>query len=624
MFEYRKIRPLNMCGIWASVGWKVTREVINTVRRRGPDGDGWDESVVGAGPLALGHVRLAIYDTSTAGLQPFSTSDGSLSIVFNGAIFNYAEIRSELEEANFRFRTKTDTEVILASYLHWGIECLNRFNGMFAFVIVDHRSDQMLIVRDRFSIKPLYYYVDREGVGFASEIRQLLAADRIDAVVNWDTASNFLVSGLLDYSTDTLVKNIKQVPGGSFVQLDLKKPISSQSVRPQEWYTRPSLGSVDCDAEDAIAEFARIFEDAVAVRLPADVPVGIGLSGGIDSSAIAGVISKLSKNQSITAVSARYDDPRVDEGDYIESVHQQSRIDGYSVFPNPDDFMSRLDEISKSLDSPFASTSIFAQWAVFECGRENGLKVMLTGQGADEQLCGYLPMLNVMLATHLKSRNLRRYVDDFAGHMRRHNAPFFNTLLRSGGSLAPQSLIKILRTRLKVPWLREIYQDSNERIETYPFDIEPHIFAQMFSLSLPGLLHYQDRTSMANGIESREPFLDHRVVEFLVGLGGKYKVRNGETKWLLREAMKPVLSPLVHGRQSKIGFETPQDYWLRGAMREFMGSEIDIACERFGDMIQSDEIRSMKNEFKGGASHFGSTLWRLASLSNWSRLAGVA
>lgn len=613
-----------MCGIWASVGWRVQRNVIDVVRQRGPDGDGWKESIVGAGPLTLGHVRLAIYDPTPAGLQPFCSKDNSLSIVFNGAIFNHVELRTELEHAGFQFRTKTDTEVILAAYQFWGIDCLNRFNGMFAFVLIDHAADQLFAARDRFSMKPLYFYSDDEGVGFASEIRQILAAGKLDAKTNWGTASNFLVSGLLDYSSETLVESIDQFPSGSFIRMDISKPISSQHVRPEPWYRRPRIGSVKCGSEEATSEFAKLFTDAVAIRLPADVPVGIGLSGGLDSSAIAGIISELTTDQPISAISARYDDPRIDEGAYIDSVAQHCQIDGHSVFPKPNEFLSKLDEICRSLDSPFASTSIFAQWAVFESGRKNGLKVMLTGQGADEQLCGYLPMLNVMLATQLKRGEIRQFLNDFSGHMKHHKAPFWSTLVRAGAALAPACAIELLRSRRGISWLKANLTKSNERVDTYPFDIDEHIQAQVFGLSLPGLLHYQDRTSMANGIESREPFLDHRVVEFLVGLGGKHKVRNGETKWLLREAMKSVLPQLVHGRQSKIGFETPQNFWLRGAMRDFLNEEIETACERFEDKIEVDEIRKMNSDFYDGNSSHGASLWRLASLSIWARHAGVA
>jgi asparagine synthase (glutamine-hydrolysing) len=612
-----------MCGIWCSIGWQVSRSVIDIVANRGPDGDGWQTHESPAGIISLGHVRLAIFDTTTVGAQPFKATERGHTIVFNGAIFNFMALRHELQELGYVFRSRTDTEVILAAYAQWGIECLTRLNGMFSFVIVDREEQRIFAARDRFGIKPLYLYSDENGVAFASEIRQILSADRFQPRLNRRICRDFLLSGLLGHDAETLVQNVRQVQSGEYVIIKFDRPLRATKIEIKRWYVRPRPGAIELPEDEARRTFRDLFEDAVCLRMPADVPVGITLSGGLDSSAIAGVTAGLRDDIQMRSVSACYEDGKIDEREYIEVVERQTNILGHHVFPDPRKFMADVEAICRQMDAPFASTSIFSQWAVFRAAREIGLKVMLTGQGADEQLCGYMPMLNVMLSSHLRRGRLVAFSRDFTGHINLHRAPVVETLQRAFVGALPNYVTAFLRGRRLVSWLSRNFQQQGQKVDTIPGDIDKHIFAQVFQLSLPGLLQYQDRTSMMNGIESREPFLDHRLVEFLIGLGGKFKVRDGQTKWLLREGMGSVLPPQVRHRHSKIGFETPQVSWLNGALRPIVEAELATLCARFPDIFTENGVYELWGDVKNGHGALSSQLWRVVSFSIWSRQVGI-
>ena len=612
-----------MCGIWGSVGWQVTRSVIDVVANRGPDGEGWQSESSPAGTISLGHVRLAIFDTTSAGAQPFTAAARDHCIVFNGAIFNFKDLRLELQGLGHAFRSRTDTEVILSAYAQWGIDCLKRFNGMFSFVIVDREKQIIFAARDRFGIKPLYMFSDGDGVALCSEIRQILSVNRFRPELNRRICRDFLASGLLGHDVETMIRGVRQIQGGEYVTIRTDQPIRAAQIEFRRWYERPQAGTIECSEADAMRKFRDLFEDAVALRMPADVPVGISLSGGLDSSAIAGVTLAQAVNPPMRSVSACYDDARVDEREYIEAVERQTGFLGHHVFPDPKNFVADVEAICRQMDAPFASTSIFSQWAVFKSAREIGLKVLLTGQGADEQLCGYMPMLNVVLSSHLRQAHLAAFARDFAGHIRLHGAPFMATLVRAVAGTLSDGVSASLRGRRLAGWLQQDFQQSSPRVDTVPGDIARHIFAQVFQISLPGLLHYQDRTSMMNGIESREPFLDHRLVEFTVGLGGNHKVSDGQTKWLLREGMGSALAPQVRHRHSKIGFETPQSSWLSGALRPVVESELGSLCERFPDVFSANGLFALWDSVKSGQSNQSSELWRSVSFSIWSRQAGI-
>lgn len=611
-----------MCGIWASVGWQVSSQVVDAVASRGPDSNGWSELPSFAGPVSLGHVRLAVFDQSSAGKQPFKSKTRKHTIVFNGAIFNFRGLRETLERSGHKFHSETDTEVILAAYAEWGAGCLEKFNGMFAFVIYDEDTGKLFAARDRFGIKPLYLYADESGIGFASEVRQLLASGKVSGIANERLCRDFLVSSVLDHDGETFIRDIVQLRGGECITVHLTQQGRFRQCRPDRWYEKPVPGSLDISRNEAIEEFSRLMVDATSIRLPADAQVGFALSGGLDSSLVTALARRTFGSQFVT-FSARYNDPVVDEKEYIEEMEKYLEAKAVHVFPEPGDFASSLEDICRNMDAPFASTSIFAQWSVFRAARNRGIKVMLTGQGADEMLCGYLPMLNVLLSDHLRKADFCTFAHDLQGHIGLHGAPIAETVMRAVAGALPASMISSVRRFRKVDWLSEEFRNAGHHTSIERSDIGKHIASLVFDLSLPGLLHYQDRTSMMNGIESREPFLDHRVVELLISLGGKYKVRNGETKSILREAFQDLLPQKIIQRHSKIGFETPEQTWLAGDLRSIVKREFDSVGERFPGYFNRAAVERMSARFDNGDLHPNMPLWRIVSFSIWARQSGV-
>ncbi|CAA7618762.1 Asparagine synthetase [Magnetospirillum sp. LM-5] len=613
-----------MCGIWASVGLTVSRAVIDAVAHRGPDGEGWREAITPAGQLVLGHRRLAIVDLSLDGAQPMTSSDGRYTVVYNGEIYNHPELRLELAAAGHRFNTCSDTEVLIAAYAQWGESCLNRFNGMFAFVLWDSAEHRLFLARDRFGVKPLYLWQSPDGgLAVASEIKQFLAlpgfATRLDHVAAYD----FLTWGVFDHSARTMFAGVSQLRGGECATVSLASSPPALQVR--RWYSLPRAGTLRLGPETAIERFAELIDDSVALRLRSDVPVGACLSGGLDSSAIVCLAANRTASPIVT-VSARYDGQAIDEGRFIDIVNAAVPTRPIAVHPDGTALSHLLDRLAFHQDGPFSSTSVFAQWCVFAAARREGVPVMLDGQGADEQLAGYHPAFTAYHSGLLRHGRMRTLVAELAAQRRRHGvtaawqaAVLARALLPDVGRRA----LRRLRGLGRPDWLRgEACRSSHDPLPA-TVGLETLIESQMQETSLPMLLHYEDRNSMAHGIESRLPFLDYRLVELAVGLGERHKIVDGETKWLLRRAMQNILPPAIRDRQDKIGFATPEKSWLAGPSRAIVETMIAEASSRFPDLFRPAELAHLKDEVLSGRRPFDFTLWRIVSFAAWGRAFGV-
>ncbi|OAN55055.1 asparagine synthase (glutamine-hydrolyzing) [Magnetospirillum moscoviense] len=613
-----------MCGIWASVGLPATRAAIAAVAHRGPDGEGWHEHDTAAGLLALGHRRLAIVDLSADGAQPMSRTEPRLSVVYNGEIYNHPELRAELESLGHSFRTRSDTEVLLSAYAQWGESCLDRFNGMFAFVLWDQAANRLFAARDRFGVKPLYFWRGPGGaVAFASEIKQFTAVPGFVATLDPNTATDFLTWGVFDHSAETLFADVRQIRGGECASLSLE-PGATPAIR--RWYALPACGSRPLPPDIAIARFAELMSDSVNLRLRADVPVGSCLSGGLDSSAIVCLAAR-SLGSPLTTVSARYDGEAVDEGRFIDVVNAAVPAHPIAVHPDGADLAALLDRLVFHQDGPFASTSVFAQWRVFEAARAAGVPVMLDGQGADEQLAGYHPAFTAYHAGLLRQGRLGTLAAELAAQRRRHGTPAAwqaAVLLRAALPEAGRLALRRLRRTGRSPWLRP--ETARGRHQPLPAtaDLERLIESQMNETSLPMLLHYEDRNSMAHGIETRLPFLDYRLVELSVGLGGQHKIVGGETKWLLRRAMDGILPNLIRDRQDKIGFATPEKSWLAGPARTLVNEMVAEAARRFPTLFVPSALQQLTDDMMTGRRPFDFTLWRVISFAAWGKVFRVS
>jgi asparagine synthase (glutamine-hydrolysing) len=578
--------------------------------------------------VAFGHRRLSIVDLSPAGHQPMCTADGRHWIVYNGEIYNYVELRAELESAGIQFNSHSDTEVILQAYAQWGENCLDRFNGMFAFVLLDRSTRRVLIARDRFGVKPLYFWRSPEGlVAVASEIKQLSALPGWAPRLNGQRGYEFLNWGLLDHTDSTLFADVSQLRGGELIHCGLPELARSFPVR--RWYrleSRVFRGGM----EDAAAEFRSLFTDAVRLRLRADVPVGSCLSGGLDSSSIVCIANQLLRSQGAESrqrtFSACARVKRYDERDYIDEVVAQTGVQGYYVYPDLSELFDTLDAIAWHQDEPFGSTSIYAQWHVFKLAGDAGVKVLLDGQGADELLAGYHGFFAPHFAGLFASLRWLVLLRELAGAKRLHGMSLYASAKYLGNAILPEMLRQPLRRLLGKPgsapdWIdpRQISFDDRDPTLAYGFkttSVNEMAYALLTATSVPMLLHWEDRDSMAHSVESRLPFLDYRLAEFVMGLPDEFKLADATTKQVLRHGLKGMLPERIRTRMDKMGFVTPEEVWVREDAPERFGAELRRAIDASRGVIRPSAIERLEAVI-GGREKFSFLVWRMISFGRW-------
>ena len=437
-----------MCGLYASIAFAPERARIDRVAHRGPDGSGWREFASAAGPVALGHRRLAIIDLSEAGLQPMADASGRYHLVLNGEIYNYLELRDELRAKGHQFSSDTDSEVLLAAYREWGEDCLHRFLGMFAFLIWDERDQILFAARDRFGIKPLYVAVNQRGIAFASEIKQLLGLPGLSGRMNLARVRDFLAAGMSDHTQETLFEGVVQLQPGCCVAIAAGRAWTGR-IEPKRWYAIPPHGTLRLSEAEAAEQFRSLLTDSVRLHLRSDAPVGSCLSGGLDSSSIVCLMSRMldaeGRGARVNTVSACYEEKAVDETPFMNAVVAQAGATPHRVFPRPEDVFARASDLTWHQDEPFGSTSIFAQWCVFEEARRAGIKVMLDGQGADEALAGYHWTYAWHLLTLIRQGRLTALASTVSQRVGAHGCGVVDQLTRLAAVALPPRLAQALK-----------------------------------------------------------------------------------------------------------------------------------------------------------------------------------
>lgn len=601
-----------MCGITGIISKKNKRIEKNDIQKindliahRGPD----DEGFYFEKNFAFGHRRLSILDLSSDGHQPMHYLDKYV-ITYNGEVYNYLEIKEELQKEGYVFHSHTDTEVILASYDKWGVECVNKFNGMWAFAIYDKEKEIIFCSRDRFGVKPFYYTEVNGKFVFGSEIKQLLEFYE-HRFVNEDILLDYLLYGLEEHTNETFFKNINKLEQSHNLFYDLK----SNKFEIKRYFEIVFDEKLDKLSEDESIKLVKEkLQNAVYLRLRSDVKVGTCLSGGLDSSSIAAIASKKyfeATNEKFVAIHAKSVEEKTDESFFAREVAAYCNLNLIEVEPKLEDITKYVQEVIYTQEEPFGGPSVFMQYFVMKKARENNCIVMLDGQGGDETLFGYEGYFSFYFASLLSKFRFIKYWNEiknlatFKVSKKRIIRDSVIVLFRNQLSFI-EKLIKNKKTFIKLK------NDRKRLNHIFEFkDFKNFQKREIILRNLPHLLRYEDKNSMRNSVETRLPFVDYDFVISVISMNDTLKFKNGYLKYLLRKAVNGLLPKDIVYRKNKFGFEAPTDMWIN-SYKEEMISTIK-GSKLLYHVINIDE-RVFNNK---------SLLWKMYNIAVWEKIYAV-
>jgi asparagine synthase (glutamine-hydrolysing) len=623
------------------VDLRLLEAMTQAQAHRGPDGEGYVlldptghgkplpvmgslsaslRSVAPGYAVGLGHRRLAVLDLSPLGRQPMSSEDGAAWITYNGEVYNYRELRQDLQQRGRVFRSMTDTEVVLQAYLEWGAACLQRLNGMFAFAVWDGHRNRLFCARDRLGMKPFYYRASRDRVAFGSEIKALLEDSTPTRSPNLKLIHDFLVLGLQDHTDETFFEGIRQLRPGHYLLVE------DGRLEVRKWWDLDHADTQGAPSDDeAVRSFGALFEDAVRLHLRSDVSVGSCLSGGLDSSSIVCLIRRIQREERLQTFSACFDDPACDERPFLRDVVAHAGADGVEVVPDGRRLFDEMPLVLWHQEEPFGGTSYLAQWAVMRAASERGVKVLLDGQGGDELLCGYPGYWGSYLTDLARALKVRTFAREARAYGKNPQAVHETVFSNAARAMLPAGVVSGARRWLKghASWVNRDfamrYRSTPMYERRFPTALENHVAAYLQTHSLPALLHHEDRNAMAFSIEARLPFLDVRLVDFLMRLPAGLKLRHGRSKYVLREAMAGIIPESVRARADKMGFVTPQDRWLRETLRPDLDDLFRSRAFAQRGYWHADRVREEYRKYCRGGSKIGGSVWRWACLELWHR-----
>ncbi len=619
-----------MCGLVVMLGLAgrqangaVVTRMAQSIAHRGPDDSGLylDQQV------GFGFRRLSILDLSPTGHQPMCSEDGQLVIVFNGEIYNYVELRDELRAAGYGFRSTSDTEVLLAAYQHWGPECLARLNGMWAFVIHDRRRGLLFGARDRFGVKPLFVHRAKDCWLLASEIKAILASGLYQRATNWQVTADFLVHGKLDETPATFYAGIEQVPAGCAFEVQL-------DGRWRQWRYW-SLSEFEPEPIGDVEEtFAQLFEDAVRIRLRSDVPVGVCLSGGLDSTAVICAMARhRPAGEAAPLLAFCYHEPAFDEREFIADTLAQTGASLRRISLTPAAMWRSLTEVLQFQDEPIISGAPIAGFHLMKLARDSGVKVVLNGQGSDEVLAGYPSYFDDYWYTLLRTAHVTRAWREMQEYAAGYGTSAARLFLHALGRLFHHQLRRVRpyrnlvrrrrwrrleQNRWFVPCLLERAMAGDAGYE------EPELNAvlrrSVEQARLPHYLRLEDRNSMAHGVEARLPFLDYRVVSLAFRVPVDQKMQGVWNKALLRNSLRDRIPESVRNRVEKMGFPTSLHLWVTGALAEPVRDILTSRAARERGIYNVDEIVSALHNGHRIAPAAALQLFHVAELELWHEI----
>src|SRR5579875_386921 len=574
------------CGAPSALAERRVRSMTDALAHRGPDGDGFfaEDGVV------LGHRRLKILDLSDAARQPIADRDGLVVVSFNGEIYNFRDLRTQLEARGHRFASTGDAAVIPAAYLEWGLDFVRRLRGMFAVALYDRRDRRMLLVRDRVGIKPLYLARLAEGIVFASEMRAIVAGGWLRRSPNDEALRQFLRFG---YRTGfaTCYAGIEELPPGSMLVCD-----GSGSVELQTYWQPPQ--PTDCDPDQVPSRVRELLEGAIERHLQSDVPVGAHLSGGLDSSSVVGLMARRAQDP-VPVFSVYFADGAwFDERRYSTAVSDACGARQYLVSPTPGEVLDELPKLVDFLDEPVGGPGAIPQYFLNGCVRNAGVRVVLGGQGGDELFAGYERYL---LPHALKAAKAGAFGDAVMD-------------MRSSGlrNLA----IDLSKRLLKLDPAAMLTAGPRMTSDALSWDFDRQLLHE-FRWYLPMLLHIEDRTSMAWSIESRVPLLDDELIEYILAVPAVTKIRGGRLKWMLRDAVRDVVPDTVLNRTDKRGLPTPLAAWMRGPLRDFAREVLTDPILRRNGLVDPAHVQRLFDAQAAGIRDFSFQLWRPLVTAIW-------
>lgn len=584
-----------MCGILAyfnkagitKIKLRESLSALNAIQHRGPDGDGvvlinsvsgvfknlqtddlpaeinpdltLDEYVDLSFDLLLAHRRLSIFDTSSKGFQPMYHPHTGNWVLFNGAIYNYIEIREILKGLGHFFVSATDTEVVLAAYQQWGENCLSMFNGMWSIVLWDNVKKSLFVSNDRYGVKPLYYVAKKDELIFCSEQKQFFSFSNVLKSYNEDNLKIFIEEGYSDFDETTFYKNISRFKPSHYLSVSLRD-LNEFNLTAKQYYKLPETIK-KYKANDAIDEFQALLADAVKLRMRSDVPYGFSISGGLDSSAILYIASELIPKNDLKTFAAIFPGMDGDESEYVKLVDKNLGISTKFINPFNDFTIEDFEKHIYQLDAPVQSTSFYAAWSVARLVKDNNIKVLLVGQGSDEVFAGYHHHFYRYCRELISGGAILNYLSLVSAYSKLKSIPVqkIHIIILNEFKLIAKFKLGLSKIDNK---LSQNWQTASTLIQLLKYDLTSHM--------LPFMLRADDRSSMKFGIETRHPFMDYRLIDFGLSLPSDLKIKDGWQKWIIRESMIE-LPHSIRYRTDKKGYTTPQNLWVEKHIVDFEG-----------------------------------------------------
>ncbi|MCX6157774.1 MAG: asparagine synthase (glutamine-hydrolyzing) [Ignavibacteriae bacterium] len=599
-----------MCGICGIYSFNDSlpdankvQSMMSVMKHRGPD----NEAIWNDDKACVGFVRLSVIDLSPEANQPMADDTGRYVITFNGEIYNYIELKEELILKGHSFKTKTDSEVLLKGYIEWGADVLNKSNGMFAFVIYDTNEKKLFAARDRYGVKPFYYHFDNNRFIFSSEINPIVTIFPELNGVNDESVYNYLVFNRTDYNDDTFYSGIKRLPHGSYMVVD-------KNVNILKWYNLKDR-IINITSDYHITE---LLESSIKLRLRSDVPIGLCLSGGLDSSAIASILINKFNNTGISTFSAVYPNYINDESNYINEYSNVLKNMFY-VTPDAQSLFADKENFVKAQGEPLPSTSPYAQYKVMQLA-SGKVKVTLDGQGADEELAGYHYFFGNYYKELFGRFKYLKLLKELLYYFRNHKSLYgFKTFIFFLLSSERQTQLRVNKYGYLSEHLNNTYSKNNFITSNLysSTDLNEALYNH-FEYKLEHLLKWEDRNSMNFSIEARLPFLDFRLVEYVLGLPSDQKISNGQTKYILREEMKGILPENIRKRQSKVGFDTPEDEWFREPyFKEYISDIISSSEFKNLNYFNIEQVRRLYKKHLNNEINASKEIWKWINMYIW-------